>query len=57
MVEFLLEKYFWIIYYHVVWQMVVFFVIGSYWLALIYYFNDSPYGTIIQSHFRQDIYI
>jgi hypothetical protein len=42
---------------HVVWQMVVFFVIGSFWLALMYYFNNSPYHTIVQSHFRQDIYI
>jgi hypothetical protein len=46
MVEFLLVILRIEIYYHVVWQMVVFFVIGSFWLALIYYFNDSPYGTL-----------
>jgi hypothetical protein len=26
--------------------MVVFFVVGAFWLALIYYFNNSPYGTL-----------
>jgi hypothetical protein len=26
--------------------MVVFFVVGPFWLALIYYFNDSLYGTL-----------
>jgi hypothetical protein len=46
MVEFLLVILSLEIYYNVVWQMVLFFVVGSFWIALIYYFNDSHYGTL-----------